>query len=338
MLLAGLALLSLCLLFYAEFGALRSDPPLTSGALGERAPSSAGAQHLAASAPHATKPDLYPVEADPSATPSPPLPKSLRGTEVDGGLSVDDSGHFVPNPDALALFDYFLAASGEEPQQVIAQRIRDHIRHRLDPPAEGEALELLETVLGFREALRELAGAQWVPRDLERRLQWLRELRRDHFGAADAEALFGPEEERLRIQIERRQVASDPSLSAADREARLATLEDQFPEPTREARRRARGPTRVGQEVSALRVAGAGEGEVFDVRAREFGVEAADRLARLDAQRDTWRARLDDYRSERRELLEAAARGEAAPPDLDALRSHHFAESEQRRVRALEDL
>jgi lipase chaperone LimK len=264
-------------------------------------------------------------------------PASLAGTDVDGGLSVDTSGHFRPDADALALFDYFLAATGEEPDAVIRQRILDEIHHRLAPPADAEAVAFLDRYLGYREAVRTLAESGGAQHDLERRLQWLRELRRDHFGA-DAEALFGTSEATLLVDLERRRVWTDPDLGPSERDERLALLEESLPEHEREARRRARAPTRVGEEVRRLRAEGADAREVFAVREEAFGSEAALRLAALDEERARWDARFDAYQVEREALLTELGNDPGRyRARLDALRREHFEEEELLRVRVLDD-
>lgn len=268
-----------------------------------------------------------------------PLPRSLRGTEVGGGLTLGEDGHFVPTPDAIALFDYFLAASGEEPEAVLRQRIVDRIRATLPAPAAAEAEALLDTYLRFRAALRELAEAGDAPADLERRLQWVRELRREHFGAT-AETLFGEEEETIRIDLERRRVAADPALDETEKRARLEALDERLPESVRAARERARAPSATQQEVEALREAGASEQEVFALREERFGREAAERLAALDVEQQRWQDRLAAYRAERDALvteLEASGAGPAARDDaIEALRQRRFSEAELLRVRALD--
>lgn len=262
-----------------------------------------------------------------------PLARSLGGTEVDGALRVDGEGHLVPEPDTLALFDYFLSASGEEPPAVIRRRILDRIHDELGEPAAAEAQALLDRYLGFREALRALVTSSEVPRDLERRWQWLRELRRAHFGAATAEALFGREEDRVRVDLERRRVAMDAGLTPAERSSRLEALEAELPEDVRQARRRARAPAASHREVLALRAAGGSDAEVFRARERAFGSAAAERLAALDVRRASWDARLAHYRAERRELHEGKG---AEPAELDRLRARHFEAHELARVRALD--
>lgn len=273
-----------------------------------------------------------------------PRPRSLSGTEVDGGLSVGEDGHFRPDADALALFDYFLAASGEEPPAVIRQRILDAIAQRLAPPADAEAVAFLDRYLDYREAVRELAEGGAVPPELARRLQWLRELRRAHFGV-DSEALFGSDETMTRIDLERRRVFMDATLSDAERAEQLAGLEEQLPESVREARRRASAPARVRDDVRRLRAAGADPSKVFAVREAAFGTEAAQRLAALDEERAAWDARVEAYRLDREALL-AELGGDALGPEhslaesdqarLEALRRAHFEEEELLRVRVMD--
>lgn len=273
-----------------------------------------------------------------------PRPASLVGTDVDGGLSVDAAGHFRPDRDALALFHYFLAASGEEPLAVIRQRIVDEIHRRLAPPADGEAVAFLDDYLDLRDAVRALAEGGEIPHDLERRLQWLRELRREHLGPL-AEDVFAEEEAAVLVDLERRRVALDPELDEAERAERLAALEAQLPERVREARRRARAPARVHADVRALREAGADEDAIFAVREATFGAEAAERLAALDAERAAWERRLAAYRDARVALLdelglaadaEERTLADAERARLEALRRSHFEEHEVLRVRALD--
>ncbi|MCG8592057.1 MAG: lipase chaperone [Proteobacteria bacterium] len=266
------------------------------------------------------------------------LPASLRGTQPDGSLALSADGHFLPTRGAVRLFDYFLSASGEEPTAVLRQRIADHLHRALPPLAALEALALLDDYLEFREALRRLASEGRVPADLGRRLQWVRELRREHFGAEVAAALFGQEEQTQLVDLERRRVALDDSLSDDERRAALAALEARLPEPVRRARERAAAPSRSHREVSALREAGGSEAEVFALRERRFGTAAAERLAALDAERALWRERLADYRKLRDAvLLNPELDPQEREAAVDALRRERFEGAERRRVQALDE-
>lgn len=278
------------------------------------------------------------VVPEPAPDALPPLPASLRDSEVDGALAVDAAGRFVPHPSALALFDYYLSASGEEPLAVIRARIVQHARESLPPAAAAEAEALLDTYLRYRDEMRALTSEGRAPADLERRLQWIREERRRIFGASLAEVLFGEEERVVAVDLERRRVLQDTALSPEEKTRRLAGLEAELPGDVRESRARAAALVRSNAEVSALRASGAGEAAVFAAREREFGTEAAVRLADLDRENEAWEERLAAWRQERAALLAdtelAAAERDAR---VEALLAERFDAQERLRVRALDE-
>jgi len=239
------------------------------------------------------EPELERVSAPSPLPPSPlppsPLAPSLRGSEIDGGLAVDRDGHFVPDREALALFDYFLSARGEVDDAEISARIRSEITTRLGQPARDEALAFFDDYLAYRAEARQLAESPRIAAagDLERRFQWIRELRRKHFGAKTADALFGDEEAMVLASIESRRVSMDPDLSDDERASRFAAIEDALPESIRESRRRTRAPVLGWQHESAMRAEGASAAEIHAYREQTFGPEAAARLAELDQDRES---------------------------------------------------
>jgi len=81
---------------------------------------------------------------------------------------------------------------------------------------------------------------------------------------------------------------------------------------------------RVQEEAERLRAAGAGEEDVFRVRAEAFGADAAQRLADVDREEAAWKRRIDAYLAERRGLRDEA--------EVAVLRSRMFSEDEQRRL------
>jgi len=249
---------------------------------------------------------------------------------------VDASGAFVPTPDALDFFDYYLSATGEVPFEEIVARIEGEIRARVDPP--DEALALLERYLDYRDEVRalvETGGIDALP--LERRLQRLREIRRGVFGPALAERLFAEEEARVREAIARRELALDPELGAQERADRLEALESGLPEGERERWARATVAQRVLEREAELRASGSGPGEIQAWREQELGADAAARLADLDRARAAWDARVAHYRAERERLEAEESLDEAeAAAAVEALRARLFEGPERIRIRALD--
>ncbi|MEE3328125.1 MAG: lipase secretion chaperone [Myxococcota bacterium] len=285
-------------------------------------------------------------EADPVDPSSPALmgnqdtfPPSLRETDPDGGLWTDADGHFVPHSDSIAFFDYFFAATGEVSEEELHRLIVQEIRARLSGPAAAEAEQLLDQYVGMREDLRALSQSGSAPHDLERRWQWIRELRRKHFGAELSLVLFGESEEALAIDLARRRVMADETLESDPKARRLEALHEGLPDDIRQARERVRKPARVHAEVNRLREAGATDEELFRVREEAFGLAAAERLAKLDAERLKWQDRFQVYFEQRQALLiemdEEVLTSDQRRARLDSLLETHFHGSERRRARAL---
>lgn len=316
-LLVGIGLLAGLLLWLRE-----PAPPagLTAGS----APGKAGSE-LPAPAPRTS-------DAETNASP----PPSLEGTREDGALVVDSDGRFVPTPDAIDLFDYYLSAVGEEPDARLEARIRAAIHAKLDGPAAADAEALLDAYLAYRSRAAELLTGDLAAEDLDRRLQYIRELRRDVFGAEVAAALFGEEEARWFADLERRRVATDPDLTDEEREDRLAALDTEASDRSRERAEVVQAHSLLRQDEAELREAGARPAEIARLREDRFGDEAADRLEALDASRAEWERRVDAYREERDALLAAAAPEERAAL-LEEVRAQHFDGGELVRIRARDE-
>jgi lipase chaperone LimK len=292
----------------------------------ERAP--APASIVGTPAPASTL-DSPPVDVLP---PPARVVDAYAGTQVDGHLAVDAEGRFVPTSDALRLFDYFFLARGELSDAEIVALIEREILDRLPAGARPDALALLDGYLEYRDRARALHESGAVPADLERRLQWIRELRRAVFGESVAAAVFAESEALDLAAVERNRIRADPSLDPDEKRARLAEVDAGLPEAERRSRERLAAPLRLAAEVEVLRESGADPASIFAAREERFGYDAALRLEALDRDRDAWQARLTAYRAERDALRAEGADAET----LAALRARHFSSGEVARVRALD--
>ncbi len=224
------------------------------------------------------------------------LPASLAGTEVDGGLDTGPDGHLLLGPRVIALFDYYLSATGEESDAVIRARIEAHARAHLVEPALGEALGLLDRYMAYREAGRTFRIPDGA--DAAARLAAVRELRHTHFGDA-ADALFGADERAAEVAIAKSKILQDPAVSPEDREDRIAAADAALPEGARAARVRATSVLDLRADEEALRADGASEDVIRRYRASQVGPEAAERLEALDRERAAFKARIEAFRRER---------------------------------------
>jgi lipase chaperone LimK len=263
-------------------------------------------------------------------------PGSLAGTEPDGAFAADADGNLIVSPELRRAFEYWFAATGEEPEARIRARIAAEIRAHLPEPARAAALALVARFITYRERARDLAAD--APEDLAARAAAVHDLRREVFGA-DADALFSDEEALTAFALAERRIAADPALTDDQRAAQLDQLLAAAPEPIRAARAAATAPLRLARDEAALRAAGGTAEDVRRLREERVGPEAADRLAALDDARAAWRARVDSYRAARATIdadaaLDVAARAEA----IAALRGRYFSGPELLRIEALDRL
>ena len=296
-----------------------------------------------ADAPAPPAPREAPVAEAPAATPPPPdapgeLPSSLEGSEPDGELLVDEAGRFAPSPEALRLFDYYLAAQGEETEDVIRARIEEEIEERLAPEAAAQARDLLDRYLRYLHAGRELGEAGPRADELAENAGRLHALRHEIFGPVVAGMLFDEEERMTQVAIERRRILDDPNLDDRQRIQQLAALQDRLPEDVRRAEAEAMAPLRLAREEEELRQAGASDAEIRALREETVGVDAAERLDQLDRRRADWAERIAAYRAERDRVLENVKAGDDANRAhyLRGVRERYFSPEELPRVEALD--
>lgn len=276
------------------------------------------------------------ASANDAPPPAPGEPaRSLRGTEIDGALRVGPDGKLILGPEVIALFDYFLAATGEESESAIRARIEAAIRARLTGPAADEALTLLDTYLAYRNASKRMRMPAGAESDPAARLEAIRDLRRTHFGEEAASLLFGNEEREGLVAVEQSRILKDSSLSPEEREAKLAELEAKLPDPAQRARAEAVRPLLEQREEEAMRAAGATEAEIHEHRVKTLGKEGAERLADLDRRRAEWKQRVEAFRTARDKLTAGIASESARQAAEQRLLEDSFTPEEQLRVKAI---
>ncbi len=287
----------------------------------------------------ATSDPSSPVVPSQAGSATPPRPRSLRGTRIDGDLELDPLGHFRPSVNARRLFDYHLTATGEASLDDIRARIVAVVERRLPVDAAREAIDLLDRYLLYRERARQLADAGLGDDDYHARFAAIWALRREVLGTADAEALFGEEEAYDRLALERARIMSNPFLSDEDRAAQLPAVDAAMPEPMREAREAATVPMRLDAAEQTLRDAGGSAADVEALRTEVVGAEAARRLAALDAERAAWQARVDEFRAARAAIEDDASRSsEDRARAVETLLAERFTPPERVRIDALDRL
>lgn len=281
------------------------------------------------SAPSVPAVQTVTVTVAPAARPFAP---SLQGTRPDGAVHVAPDDSVVADARLIELFDYYLGTVGEKSPDAVRAEIERELDRTLRPGAAAAAKRVLARYIAYRQALAGLqADARLSGPDaaaLKRRLAVLRSLRAQYFGPREIAAIFGREDAANADALARMEIRDDRTLTPQQKQARLAALDAGLPADVRAAREAPLKIVRVQEQAERLRASGAGEEDVFRMRAEAFGADAAQRLADVDREEVAWKRRIDVYLAERRGLRDEA--------EIAALRSRMFSEDEQRRLGAYE--
>lgn len=268
------------------------------------------------------------------------LPASLMGTSVPGGWAETDvNGSLVPTPQLRQLFEYYLAALGEETLPQLVARIEQALT-RLEVPARSEALDTLGDYLDYKLALGDLEAAYGSvdltnPEDMQRRMAEIRALRRTWMDAQTANAFFATDEAVDRFQVEQLRIRTDPSLSEREREQALALAEEALPKPLRQARRE----TRKFSDYQRARSELAGDPEALRAwREDRFGAEAARELEKVEVEQQAWEAKWQAYRQDLAELEGMGLAGPEREAAINELRDDYFEGAEKLRAEALDSI
>jgi hypothetical protein len=141
-------------------------------------------------------------------------PASLAGTETDGAL-ISEDGMFIPTPDAIRLFDYYLTTLGETDVVGVRRLVAADAR-RFAPERVDDVLELFDRYTAYLDDLEDsLAVRPDLPIADLHAVTISRQ--RAHFGD-DADILFG-EDNALATQLLAR-ASGNGTLSSSSMKSR----------------------------------------------------------------------------------------------------------------------
>lgn len=331
-------LLLLPVLFLASLGGLLYLQPLDE-------PAAPAAQHTRTTAPVTDAPlvDLQPLREDSTPKTAAPtdLPASFAGTRIDGTFRVDDSGNLVISEDIRRIFDYFLAAIGEEPLRTSVARLQTYITSQLPLPARDQALALLDSYLDYKRELiqfeRDLPQMGNLDA-LRQREAGVQALRARLFSSEVHQAFFAREEAYNQFTLQRLAIQHDRELDDAAKAAAVDQLRDSLPPEMQDAIL-PQLQNDLRQQTARMRAEGASAAQIRQLRQQLVGAEATQRLETLDQQRQSWNRRIATYLASKSEIegnpgLSATDKSSA----IKRLAEEGFDEQERLRLDAAEQL
>ena len=285
-----------------------------------------------------------------------PLPHSLEGTVMANAMVVDDDGNLRISGGIKRVFDYFLSTISEEPLETVLARIDEYLEHYLDDPALGQAKDILAGYVELKRALydfekqRSALMAQSIEEGyslhpnsgtklalLEEQLLARNALRAQYLSSEVYESFYADEEVFDLYTISRMKVMADKSLSDEEQQAQLAQIDVDAPEKLVQSRQKTQVTDILKNRTAQLREQGADNSDIRALRTQMLGTDAANRFEALDQTRAAWKLRLNQYLSQRGQIL--ATQGlslEERTIQVDQLRASQFDTREQIRVKVYE--
>jgi lipase chaperone LimK len=278
----------------------------------------------------------------------PPLPNSLAGS-VPPQLPLDARGHLRKARGVRDFFDYFLTAQSEMLPTALDALVRKEIATQLDDTvAQPEALDVWRRYRAYLNALNSLrvlagpalagstgnssAGSPGSPGDLDAMQAAVDErasLASRTLGADWSEAFFGPDWRHAHFLIERWRIQRDPTLTEAQKTARLQALDQSLPPDERAALDRNHRAQAQVRAVAQLQQQAMTLDQLRVKAAQEFGPQAAERIVKMQQDDEAWRAKYADYAAQRARIDAMALSDADHDARIAQLRQQYFPDPSQ---------
>ena len=273
------------------------------------------------------------------------LPRSLKGTQVDGEIIIDENKQLVVTEGLRRLFDYFLSAIGEEDEAVIFARVESYIRHHTPEPAASQAVAIFSKYVAYLKALPEiekrygnlqLQATKNGELDLNvvaQQRQDVAKLRQQHFDKTTITAFFGAEDEYDDYSIAMVKINQDKQMSDAQKEAAKQDYISRMPDNATKANiAQQANLDELISRTEQLQAKGATAEELYNMRRELVGAPAAARLAQVDQQDAHFDQRFKQYQAQKQQLLSQNADKAQAQTQIHQIEQQLFNDMERKRL------
>ncbi len=264
--------------------------------------------------------------------------------DVDGRVNLDGAGQLLVDRELRRLFDFYIGLIvNDYGIDELITLIKAHlIKAEIADEVQNSVFAILSNYLAYREAISRVPVADYSSDSLKATYNKIADYRLQYLGRETAEAFFAKEDARERYIIERQKIVRDDTLSQEQKTLQLQTVENLLPYNERQNRANIVKLINVREQVESIQNNGethvsAKAEAVFQARAQSLGYEAAERLAKLDEQREHWQQRVNQYRAALNTIIENTTNSDSErKAQIHRLRVERFSEKELIRVKALD--
>ena len=273
------------------------------------------------------------------------LPRSLKGTQVDGEIIIDENKQLVVTEGLRRLFDYFLSAIGEEDEAVIFARVESYIRHHTPEPAASQAVAIFGKYVAYLKALPEiekrygnlqLQATKSGELDLNavaQQKQDIANLRQQYFDKSTITAFFGAEDDYDSYSIEMVRIDQNKQMSDAQKQAARQDYISRLPEnATKSNIIQQANISELMTRTEQMKARGATPEELYNMRRELVGAPAAERLAQVDQEDANFDQRFTQYETQKNLLLSQGVDVAQAQIQINQLEQQLFDDTERKRL------
>lgn len=264
---------------------------------------------------------------------------TFRFTSVDGSINVDERNHLIIDQELRHWLDFYLAAIGEIELEQIVSMMELEIG-KLPNPGQAQALEILKQYLAYKQELAEYDNRELLAIDqhndiqhLTDRLDWQMRLRRRHLDDEVVEIFWHQDEVIDNYALEKLKIKSS-NLSDVDKQERLLALDQSLPESLYSFKQELYIASNLLEKEQAL-IESNDPQALRELRIKEVGIEAADRLEKIDKVQNSWKLKVLSYHNEEKRLSKIVGMSdEDKATALSEYREKHFENKEILRLPA----
>lgn len=258
----------------------------------------------------------------------PTLAASLQGTEIDCPIQVDAKGKLILTVGIRSCFDYFFSSLGEKTESELVSDIKQYLTATLPKSASDYAIYLLNQYVDYMHALQSLKPKGNFKSDdvdsLQKVIDQMAKVQQQYFNPAEINALFGNERNLNEFNLKQMRIHANKNLTTQEKATELAKLIDELPAALADGVRVSMQFAELQQLTQEIQAKGGSAQELRNMRESLLGPEAADRLEKVDQDEAIWQKQVNQYLSQRDQILKTDTNEAQKQQSISELRNATF--------------
>lgn len=269
--------------------------------------------------------------------------QSQLDTEINCDFTLDGNQRLIVDEQTKNCFEYFITQFGEKNIDHIRNDFKKYIQQTQKEPAQSQIIDLWTRYFNYREGLGKLTIPTGIDPEhaayYRRIYEDMKNLRKHFFSDYEIEGLFGSENIYHNYTLNRMDVLDNQTLNEQQKAEKLKLLFEQLPKDWQENLEQLNKLEDLRRLTADIKKRKGSEAEIHEMRVNLVGLEATERLEKLDYERQDWKNRTKAYLAERDSLLQSNLSNQAKNDAIQNLKNKSFnTPQEKSRVETFEQV